>query len=91
MPVMAYASATCSFTWEPHRRGRAGQRRRRRIESRNRFVEFESDRCVTFEIAEGTITGRPSYLAEPLLARVLQLDSHRDEQTLEHHLETTDR
>jgi len=88
----------------------------RRIESRNRFIEFESDRYVAFEIPDGTITGRASYLvepngddrchvtstmqfnvngwmrfAEPLLARVLERDSRRDEQTLKCHLESSDR
>ena len=88
----------------------------RRIESRNRFVEFESDRYVAFEIPDGMITGRASYLvepnghdrchvtstmqfhvkgwmrfAEPLLARVLERDSRRDEQTLKGHLESADR
>ena len=87
----------------------------RRIESRNRFVEFESGRYVAFEIPEGKITGRASYLvepdgdvrchvtstmqfdvngwmrfAEPLLARVLERDSRRDEQTLKRLLESID-
>ena len=86
----------------------------RRIESRNRFVEFEPGRYVAFEIPEGTMTGRASYLvepidadrcrvtstmrfnvagwmrmAEPLLARVLERDSRRDEQTLKRLLEST--
>ena len=37
----------------------------REIVSRNRFVEFEPGRYVAFEIPEGWITGRASYLAEP--------------------------
>jgi uncharacterized protein YndB with AHSA1/START domain len=37
----------------------------RQIASRNRFVEFEPDRYVAFEIPEGWLTGRASYLAEP--------------------------
>lgn len=86
----------------------------RRIESRNRFVEFESDRYVAFEVPEGKMTGRASYLvepigadrcrvtstmqfsidgwmrvAEPLLARILERDSRRDEQALKRHLEAT--
>jgi uncharacterized membrane protein len=86
----------------------------RRIESRNRFVEFEPDRYVAFEIPDGKVTGRASYLvepighdrcqvtstmqfsvdgwmriAEPLLARILERDSRRDEQTLKRHLEST--
>ena len=86
----------------------------RRIESRNRFVEFEPGRYVAFEIPDGAMTGRASYLvepmsadrchltstmrfnvagwmriAEPLLTRVLQRDSQRDEQTLKELLETT--
>ena len=86
----------------------------RRIESRNRFVEFEPGRYVAFEIPDGAMTGRASYLvepidadrchvtstmrfnvagwmriAEPLLARVLERDSRRDEQTLKRLLEST--
>ena len=38
----------------------------RRIESRNRFVEFEPDRYVAFEIPDGSMTGRASYLVEPI-------------------------
>ena len=85
----------------------------RRIESRNRFVEFEPGRYVAFEIPDGAITGRASYLvepidadrchvtstmrfnvagwmrlAEPLLARVLERDSRRDEQALKRMLES---
>ena len=88
----------------------------RRIESGNRFVEFEPGRFVAFEIPDGVVTGRASYLvesdgterchltstmrfqvagwmrlAEPLLARVLERDSHRDEQTLKQILETPPR
>ena len=37
----------------------------RRLASRNRFVEFEPGRYVAFEIPEGWLTGRASYLAEP--------------------------
>jgi uncharacterized membrane protein len=37
----------------------------REISSRNRFVSFEEGRFVEFEIPEGWITGRASYLAEP--------------------------
>lgn len=37
----------------------------RRIESRNRFVEFDPGRYVAFEIPAGAITGRASYLLEP--------------------------
>ena len=33
----------------------------RRIESRNRFVEFEPGRYVAFEIPDGAMTGRASY------------------------------
>ena len=86
----------------------------RRIESRNRFVEFEPGRYVVFEIPEGKVTGQASYLvepagaerchmtstmrfsiegwmriAEPVLARVLERDSRRDEQSLKRHLEST--
>lgn len=86
----------------------------RRIESRNRFVEFEAGRYVAFEIPDGAMTGRASYLvepidanrchvtstmrftvagwmrvAEPLLARVLERDSRRDEQRLKRLLEST--
>lgn len=86
----------------------------RRIESRNRFVEFEPGRYVAFEIPDGVVTGRASYLVEPigtdrchltstmrfklagpmrftepLLARVLEGDSRRDEQTLKRLLEST--
>jgi uncharacterized membrane protein len=85
----------------------------RQIESRNRFIEFEPDRFVAFEIPDGKITGRASYLVEPngddrchltstmqfnvngwmritepLLARVLERDSRRDEQALKRHLES---
>jgi uncharacterized membrane protein len=85
----------------------------RQIESRNRFIEFEPDRYVAFEIPDGKITGRASYLVEPngddrchltstmqfnvngwmritepLLARVLERDSRRDEQALKRHLES---
>jgi uncharacterized membrane protein len=85
----------------------------RQIESRNRFVEFEPGRFVAFEIPDGAMTGRASYLvepmgvdrshvtstmrfniggwmriAEPLLARVLERDSRRDEQTLKRLLES---
>ena len=84
----------------------------RRIESGNRFVEFEPGRFVAFEIPDGFVAGRASYLvepvstdrshltstmnfrvagwmrlAEPLLARVLERDSRRDEQTLKQTLE----
>ncbi len=38
----------------------------RRLASRNRFVEFEPGRYVAFEIPEGWLTGRASYLAEPI-------------------------
>ena len=38
----------------------------RRIESANRFVEFEPERFVAFEIPSGVITGRASYLVEPI-------------------------
>jgi Polyketide cyclase / dehydrase and lipid transport len=38
----------------------------RRIESRNRFVEFEPGRYVAFEIPDGAMTGRASYLVEPI-------------------------
>ena len=86
----------------------------RRIESRNRFVEFEPGRFVAFEIPDGKMTGRASYLvepldaerchltsamhfhvagwtriAEPLLTRILERDSRRDEQTLKRLLEST--
>ena len=88
----------------------------RRIESANRFVEFEPGRFVAFEIPDGPVTGLASYLveptgaerchltstmrfqvagwmrfAEPLLARVLERDSRRDEQTLKRVLEATPR
>lgn len=88
----------------------------RRIESANRFVEFEPGRLVAFEIPDGLVTGRASYLveptgadrchltstmrfqvggwmrvAEPLLARVLERDSRRDEQNLKEILEATPR
>lgn len=36
----------------------------RRLESRNRFVEFEPGRYVAFEIPDGAITGRAPYLVE---------------------------
>ena len=86
----------------------------RRIESRNRFVDFEPGRYVAFEIPDGAMTGQASYLvepidadrchvtstmrfsiagwmrlAEPLLARVLERDSRRVEQTLKQLLEST--
>jgi hypothetical protein len=86
----------------------------RHIESRNRFVEFEPGRYFAFEIPDGVVTGRASYLVEPigadrchvtstmrfnfagpmrfaerLLARVLERDSRRDEQTLKRLLEST--
>ena len=86
----------------------------RRIESRNRFVDFEPGRYVAFEIPNGAMTGQASYLvepidadrchvtstmrfsiagwmrlAEPLLARVLERDSRRVEQTLKQLLEST--
>jgi hypothetical protein len=38
----------------------------RRIESRNRFVEFEPGRYAAFEIPDGAMTGRASYLVEPI-------------------------
>ena len=38
----------------------------RRIESHNRFVEFEPGRYVAFEIPDGAMTGRASYLVEPI-------------------------
>ena len=38
----------------------------RRIESRNRFVEFEPDRYVAFEIPDGAMTERASYLVAPI-------------------------
>ena len=85
-----------------------------RIESRNRFVEFEPGRFVSFEIPDGAMTGSASYLVEPidahrchltssmqfrvtawmriiepLLARVLERDSRRDEQALKRLLEST--
>ena len=88
----------------------------RRIESRNRFVEFEPGRFVAFEIPDGSMTGRASYLvepidgdkceltstmkfevsgwmriAEPLLARILERDSRRDEHALKRLLESTAR
>ena len=37
----------------------------RQMSSRNRFVEFQPGRFVEFEIPDGWITGRASYLAEP--------------------------
>ena len=37
-----------------------------RIESRNRFVEFEPGRYVAFEIPDGAMTGRASYSVEPI-------------------------
>ena len=86
----------------------------RKIESANRFVAYEPDRFVEFEIPEGSMTGQASYLVEPLgeqrcrvtstmqfrvagwmrpverlLARILERDSRRDEQTLKRVLETT--
>jgi hypothetical protein len=88
----------------------------RRIESANRFVELEPGRFVAFEIPDGLVTGRASYLVEPtgaercrltstmrfqvagwmrltepLLARVLERDSRRDEQTLKQILEAAPR
>jgi len=38
----------------------------RRVASRNRFVSFEQDRYVEFEIPAGWLTGTGSYLAEPV-------------------------
>ena len=86
----------------------------RRIEARNRFVEFVPGRYVAFEIPDGKMTGHASYLvepidsdrsqltsgmrfdvagwmrfAEPLLARILERDTRRDEQTLKRLLEAT--
>ena len=37
----------------------------RQITSRNRFVEFRPGQFVEFEIPDGWITGRASYLTEP--------------------------
>ncbi len=37
----------------------------RKVATRNRFVAFEEGRYVEFEIREGWLTGRASYLAEP--------------------------
>jgi uncharacterized membrane protein len=37
----------------------------REIASRNRFVAFEDERYVRFEIPEGWLSGEASYLAEP--------------------------
>ena len=37
----------------------------RRVASRNRFVAYEPDRFVAFEIPSGWITGHASYRAEP--------------------------
>jgi uncharacterized membrane protein len=37
----------------------------REIVSRNRFVAYEEDRFVEFEIPEGWLTGRASYRTEP--------------------------
>ena len=37
----------------------------RRLATRNRFVSFEEGRYVEFEIPDGWLTGRASYLAEP--------------------------
>ena len=47
----------------------------RRIESRNRFVEFEPGRYVAFEIPDGAMPGRASYLVEPMGAGRCQLTS----------------
>ena len=85
----------------------------KRLESRNRFIAFEPGRYVEFEIPEGSMTGRASYLveptgsdtchltstmrfevagwmrfAEPILRRVLERDSRRDERTLKALLES---
>ena len=53
----------------------------RRIASRNRFVAFEEDRCVRFEIPEGWLTGQASYLTEPspggtILTSRMQFHAH---------------
>lgn len=37
----------------------------RRVASRNRFVAFEQDRHVRFEIPEGWLTGEASYTTDP--------------------------
>lgn len=37
----------------------------REVATRNRFVTFEEGRYVEFEIPDGWLTGRASYLAEP--------------------------
>ena len=48
----------------------------RRIESRNRFVEFEPGRYVAFEIPNGTMTGCASYLVEPIDAQPVPSHEH---------------
>ncbi len=83
-----------------------------KIESRNRFTEYEPGRFVSFEIPSGKITGYGSYLVEPtgsntcrlisevhfrvsglagfaapLLARLFERDSRRDEARLKDLLE----
>ena len=83
-----------------------------KIESRNRFTEYEPDRFVSFEIPSGRITGNASYRVEPtgsntcrlisevhfqvsglggfaapLLAKVFERDTKRDEATLKNLLE----
>ena len=83
-----------------------------RIESRNRFTNYEPGRYVEFEIPSGRIRGNASYMVEPignntsrlssevhfrvsgpaglvapLLARVFERDSRRDESSLKELLE----
>ena len=53
----------------------------RELATRNRFVSFEQDRYVQFEIPAGWLTGRASYLTEPspsgtILTSRIQLRAH---------------
>ena len=38
----------------------------RRLESRNRYIDYEDGRYVAFEIPEGWVSGHASYLVEPI-------------------------
>ena len=38
----------------------------RRLESRNRYIDYEDGRYVAFEIPEGWLSGHASYLVEPV-------------------------
>ena len=47
----------------------------RRLESRNRYIDYEDGRYVAFEIPEGWVSGHGSYLVEPMGAARTRLIS----------------